>query len=36
VTVTVTPDDRRLLEMTAAYDGDADEDLDVPLQRALF
>lgn len=36
VTVAVTPDDQRLLEMTAAYDGDDDDDLDVPLQRALF
>jgi hypothetical protein len=39
VTVTVTPDDRRLLEMTAAYDGDGDDDddeLDRPLRRALF
>lgn len=36
VTVTVTPDDRRLQEMTAACDGDDDDELDVPLRRALF
>ena len=35
VTVTVTPDDRRLLEMTAACDDD-DDQLDVPVRRALF
>lgn len=40
VTVTVAPDDQRLLEMTAACDGgdhnDDDDELDVPLRRALF
>ena len=36
VTVTVTLDDRRLLEMTAACDDDDDDDLDRPLRRALF
>ena len=41
VTVTVTPDDRRLHEMTSACDGDDDDDddddaLDVPVRRALF
>lgn len=34
VSVTVTPDDRRLQEMTAACDDDVE--LDLPVRRALF